>query len=946
MQAGVFGGICLLAFLLSEGRAEELELSKDANALQDEDKAKDNISLRKSGDLEVPSDLKNELSLGVAQTNFRANEGRSGDITESDGRRDSAISNAIAKSDGDGSASAYANSFSDSAQSAKARGASFNPFNEELGPYKPPGSSLSQADGQVTNSNPYDQRFNYPYPQSYPYQPEADNGLYQPSPNANLETDTGSYQRDPGYNPYGQGFNPAQVKNQADNGLFRQDRTYDTYGSELSTGQVQNQADNGLYQPGYNIQPNVNPYSQGSSFPQESGQGDRGEAAPTYSDSKPAASASTNVNSQGRYSNEYPSESPVRPGGYNPAEPQAPKQPDVNTSGQSLPIAFEDAESRVILPHEYVFPNKMPGGENVIQCTKENEFHHFWSRELECLVCICLNEYGVLQPVCASCGGCQNPPPKLPEIVPRLPESITVLPANPEPFEPIPMMPEPIPTVPQPEPTPEPFPVYPTPEPVTYPPAISFPEPVATLPPPPESARCNPLPTGVPFTNPLHPCQLCICRESLVSGKIDVQIQCKDNPQCIAPTDVTALPPIPDVPVPIPLPICEKFPEDVLFPHPTETCKLCKCAKSLSEEGIVEQQITCYPHPDCVPKVEPITEPAVPSLPIPVDPNQVKPTPEPTVLPPLREPNQTMEPVPLPEVVTVEPLPWPPITTTTPLPELPPPKPGPLPGPSPHESCRPFPPNQTFQHPWDDCQVCVCTEATAVGLITVEVNCYTKASCCIEPPDSVKEVNPGLTKKYVEPLNAVNSADGSQPATSTNKAPSAYPVSYSSPSGSVYPGSKPAADPLSTPSIVPYSSFVDHSSSYPYQPNYAAQYSQYSEYPPRLPVLPGTANNFGYPANYQYAQGDAVGNNYLPQGHFQPFDPRFQTVPAPSYPGMYQRAYDRPMFPPQLRDNYVKPPIPAIGGPGVQNLAPNFGLPQAYSKDRSGKADGPDDNSR
>lgn len=141
------------------------------------------------------------------------------------------------------------------------------------------------------------------------------------------------------------------------------------------------------------------------------------------------------------------------------------------------------------------------GGENVIRCTKENEFHHFWSHELECLVCICLNEYGLLQPVCASCGGCQSPPPKLPEVVPRLPESITVQPATPGPFEPILIMPEPYPPVPQlepnpeqpiqepyqPVPTPEPFPLYPKPETPTSPVPVTFPEPVATLPPPSET---------------------------------------------------------------------------------------------------------------------------------------------------------------------------------------------------------------------------------------------------------------------------------------------------------------------------------------------------------------------------------------------------------------------------------------------------------------------------
>lgn len=157
------------------------------------------------------------------------------------------------------------------------------------------------------------------------------------------------------------------------------------------------------------------------------------------------------------------------------------------------------------------------------------------------------------------------------------------------------------------------------------------------------------------------------------------------------------------------------------------------------------------------------------------------------------------------------------------------------------------------------------------------------------------------------PAVKIPEPSSSQSTTSTFR-PLAYPSYTPSP-----------IDPLNQ--VPPYSGFVDPTSSYPYQPNYASPYvnPQYPEYPPRLPGTANTIgqykpNSYGYPANYQYAQGDAIGSSYSPQGHYQPFDPRYQTVPAPSYPGMYQRAYERPpMY--ALRENYVKPPVPALGGP-------------------------------
>lgn len=83
------------------------------------------------------------------------------------------------------------------------------------------------------------------------------------------------------------------------------------------------------------------------------------------------------------------------------------------------------------------------GGENVIQCTRENELHHLWSQTIDCLVCICLNEYGLLQPVCASCSGCRKPappepPPNMPEPIPPTIDSYSPLPV-PDPFAPRPV---------------------------------------------------------------------------------------------------------------------------------------------------------------------------------------------------------------------------------------------------------------------------------------------------------------------------------------------------------------------------------------------------------------------------------------------------------------------------------------------------------------------------
>lgn len=48
----------------------------------------------------------------------------------------------------------------------------------------------------------------------------------------------------------------------------------------------------------------------------------------------------------------------------------------------------------------------------------------------------------------------------------------------------------------------------------------------------------------------------------------------------------------------------------------------------------------------------------------------------------------------------------------------------------PDESCSPYIPNVTFDHPWDPCKECVCTESRSYDKTTVEVDCVTKEECC------------------------------------------------------------------------------------------------------------------------------------------------------------------------------------------------------------------------
>ncbi|XP_047511124.1 uncharacterized protein LOC125053673 isoform X2 [Pieris napi] len=536
---------------------------------------------------------------------------------------------------------------------------------------------------------------------------------------------------------------------------------------------------------------------------------------------------------------------------------------------------YEPGRARQFLPQEYIIPHSTSGQE--IVCMRAGDLYSILTIDNRCLICTCSEVLGQLAPVCAGCDSCFAVP------------------------------------LPEPEPVPEPLPV-PIPEPA------------------PEPLSCSPLPEDTPFENPLNPCQICICAHVFNAiGQPDIQIDCQENPECRLPNDIPQIPPIPEPPVPVPMPLCEKFPSEILFPHPTESCKICKCVVEILSFGIPEQRILCMPIPECEqswpepepwpiqeiwppgPEPYPIIEP-VPNIPEPwpipeilppapepwpiieplppapeiwpvpeplpppprpwpiIEPEPVpiieiepvpiietEPWPIPETLPPAPEPWPIIEPLPpapepwpvleplrpppgpwpiiepdpwptpdtpppeswqvieplppMPEPVpepwyppepvepwpviepipepwpTPEYLPWPPSEPEIwpvpeplppapepwpipeqyppapepwpiqPLPEPVPPEPepqplpwppvvpdaplSPLPGPPPHQSCRPYPPNMPFQHPWDECRVCVCSEFHAIGITNIEVNCYTKPSCCIELP---------FPEPYPEPL--------------------------------------------------------------------------------------------------------------------------------------------------------------------------------------------------
>ncbi|XP_072933634.1 uncharacterized protein [Epargyreus clarus] len=301
-----------------------------------------------------------------------------------------------------------------------------------------------------------------------------------------------------------------------------------------------------------------------------------------------------------------------------------------------LSSAFAGANSRLIPPEEYIMPNIIPGGETIKICTREGEFHNVWSIGYDCLICACVSQYGYLSPICVTCDVCSAAIPFPPLPIPMPPPSMIPSPTPPP-------VPSPIPSL-IPSPTP---PSIPTPEP---------------------QVSCDPLPTNTPFQNPLNPCQICICQYSF-GFKTDVTITCEENPSCVLSSDLITIPPVSEPPVPELLPLCEKFPPNVEFPHPVDICKSCECVVSYTDLG-PQHKIVCYPKPECEPS-SPIPSPFPSPIPSPIP----SPTPPPTT----------------------ELLPWPPLQK--PLP------PGPLPGPPPQPRCRYRPPWETFT---SECQSCKC----------------------------------------------------------------------------------------------------------------------------------------------------------------------------------------------------------------------------------------------
>ncbi|XP_045517552.1 uncharacterized protein LOC123709959 isoform X2 [Pieris brassicae] len=293
-----------------------------------------------------------------------------------------------------------------------------------------------------------------------------------------------------------------------------------------------------------------------------------------------------------------------------------------------------------------------------------------------------------------------EPVPHVPELWP-IPDT---LPPAPEPWpiiEPLPPAPEFLP-VPEPlPPPPGPWPIIdtePWPIPDILPPA---PEPwpiIEPLPPAPE-----PWPVPEPLPRPPAPWPI-------------IETEPWPTPDTPPPESWQIIEPLPPMPEQVPEPWYPAEPWPVIEPLP---------------EPWPSPEFLPWPVPS-EPEIWPVPEPLPPAPePWPI-PGQYPPPPEPWPIPeqypPAPEPwpiqeIQLPEPVPLPEP---QPLPWPPVIPDTPL--------SPLPGPPPHQSCRPYPPNMPFQHPWDDCRVCVCSEFHAIGITNIEVNCYTKPSCCVELP--------------------------------------------------------------------------------------------------------------------------------------------------------------------------------------------------------------------
>ncbi|XP_045779372.1 uncharacterized protein LOC123876960 isoform X2 [Maniola jurtina] len=361
----------------------------------------------------------------------------------------------------------------------------------------------------------------------------------------------------------------------------------------------------------------------------------------------------------------------------------APDEESRMGGGFSFNGDFTAAVSRKVPQNEIIQPDLMPGGLNLIKCTRETEIHTLWAPALQCLVCVCVRDGWALRSKCVRCSSCANRPP-----------------------------PPPPPPPPSPIPTPSP-PLIPEPQ-----------------------VSCSPLPSNTPFENPLNPCQTCICQNIINAfGQVDVQIKCEENPICVTPPGFIPIPPPPEPPIPQPMPLCESLPINVQFPHPTENCKICRCVVEMTPYLIPERRMLCEPDIDC----ETIRK--VPVLPTPPLPPPQPPLPPP--MPPVTEfpiiPYPTPPQPPLPPITPptdIDPVPWPPVVPPMPRP------PSPLPGPPPHETCRPYPPNTPFQHPWDECQICICSEIYGTNVVNIEVNCYTKKSCCIEPP--IPEPAPAL----------------------------------------------------------------------------------------------------------------------------------------------------------------------------------------------------------
>lgn len=192
----------------------------------------------------------------------------------------------------------------------------------------------------------------------------------------------------------------------------------------------------------------------------------------------------------------------------------------------------------------------------------------------------------------------------------------------------------------------------------------------------------------------------------------------------------------------------------------------------------------------------------------------------------------------------------------------------------------------------------------------------------------------GYPKPYTAQLNPSDDgqiipigASASAAASSTFRPLGAYP-----PRPAIYPGSSQPADglgpayPATFTRLKPEETYSNQPSAYPYQQSYLPGYvkPQYADYPARLPVpnSPGySQNNYGYPGNYQYSQGDTYPG---PQGNYQSYDPRYPGLPAPNvYPPVYTRpSYDMPSMYPSgsIRDSYSQAQASAPGGSKIQVL--------------------------